>query len=232
MDRAIAKAKATGSGLAIVRRAGDSGALVSFTLRALKHDCIGVMFNNTNPYFAPWGGAERILGLPPVSIAVPAGEVFPVVLDTALTDVQQYFDRPELWAKPYDKPPLLTFATRREYALTVMIELLSGGLALMPLGRDKTRRGEVAVFVLAIHIPHFANSADFRTGVDRYVRQMKNVERAAGVEEIMLPGERGFREAERRRRDGIPVTEEVWSDTIEVCEEIGVNAKEFISKAS
>jgi LDH2 family malate/lactate/ureidoglycolate dehydrogenase len=44
-----------------------------------------------------------------------------------------------------------------------------------------------------------------------------------------MPGERGFREEERRRREGIPVHDKVWRDVVALARERGVDAERFIA---
>ncbi|HEU5314701.1 MAG TPA: Ldh family oxidoreductase, partial [Chloroflexota bacterium] len=43
-----------------------------------------------------------------------------------------------------------------------------------------------------------------------YVRQLKEVPTQEGFDEILLPGERAARTAAQRRREGIPVPDDVW----------------------
>jgi LDH2 family malate/lactate/ureidoglycolate dehydrogenase len=224
VDLAIEMAREQGTGAVAIHECGDTGLLAGFTLRAAEAGCIGIMFNNTNPYVAPWGGEDRLLGIDPFSAAIPAGSAYPVVLDMSIARPRPAFDEDAVWEQPFAQPPVLFFETVREYALTVMIELICGGLAGMPIGLDKGRRGECGAFVLALHVPHFADPAEFRARVDRYVAQVKAAPRAEGTEEILLPGERGFREHERRSREGVPVRESVWSNVARVCAGIGVDA--------
>jgi L-2-hydroxycarboxylate dehydrogenase (NAD+) len=224
IDAAVAMAREGGSGVAVIQECGDTGLLAGYTTRALDHDCIGIMFNNTNPYVAPWGGTEPVVGIDPFSCAIPAGAAYPVVLDMSIARPRPAFDEDAIWEQPFSQPPTLFFETLREYALTVMIELICGGLAGMPIGLDKEKRGECGAYAMALHIPHFADPGEFRERVDRYVLHVKGSPRAEDTDEILLPGERGFREEERRRRDGVPVREEVWANISRVAEGIGVDA--------
>jgi ureidoglycolate dehydrogenase (NAD+) len=223
MAAAIEMAERTGTGSAAIHECGDTGLLGGYTTAAAERDCVGIMFNNTNAYVAPWGGAERVMGIVPFSAAIPAGEAYPVLIDMSLAKARPAFDEDAIWEPPFPTPPMLTFDTLREYALTVMVELLAGGLADMPIGLDKERRGECGVFSIAVHIPHFTDPAAFRARVDRYISHLKSAKRAQGVEEILLPGERGFRERDRRLRDGIPVSDEVWTNVVRLAEEVGVD---------
>jgi LDH2 family malate/lactate/ureidoglycolate dehydrogenase len=229
MRAAIAKAQETGTAVATLRRSGDTGLLAGYTLMAASEDCIGLMFNNTNPYVAPWGGDEPTHGIDPLSVAVPAGAEYPIVLDMSITEAQPYFDLIERMSKPFPQPPLMRFATVREYGLSVVVEAICGSLTTMPIGRDRVLRGESAVFALAVHIPHFVDIEAFRAHVDGYVRGVKASKHADGFEEILLPGERGFREAERRVETGIPVPDDVWERTVALAERIGVDWQQALA---
>jgi L-2-hydroxycarboxylate dehydrogenase (NAD+) len=223
MDMAIGKASESGSCTFAIRNAADTGLLAAYTLRASAADCVGLMCNNTHPYVAPWGGDERTNGIDPLSIAVPAGEEYPVVLDMALTPAQPFHDVMSMWAPPFPPPPPMYFETVREYALSVMVELMCGCLNNMPLGRDKTVRGQCAVFGLVVHVPHFTPIDEFKAQVDRYVRQLRATKPAEGSAPVTVPGERGFREQDRRLREGIPVAEGVWVAFTRMADDIGLD---------
>lgn len=223
MLAAIEKANRTGTCAFAIRHCGDTGLLAGYTLLALEHECIGLMFNNTNPYLAPWGGAERANGIDPLSIAIPAGEAPPILLDMSITPGRLNFDDEYFGVRPFTPPPVKTFATVREYLLSVTLESLVGPLTGMPLGREKTKRGESAVFGLALHIPHFISMSSFRGGVDAFVRQIKATPTAPGVKEILLPGERGFREHARRSVEGVPIDEPLWQRMGRLLESLGVD---------
>ena len=229
MEMAIAKAQEAGSCVVVVRHAGDTGLLASYTTMALGEKCIGIMWNTTNAYVAPWGGRERRQGIPPLSMAIPARHAYPVLVDTTLTEAKPFYDHDHMWQPPFPPPPLIHFQSHREYAASAALELICGALADMPLGLDKTRRGECAAFLLAIHIPHFGNFEDFVRRVDRYVQQVKTAASADGATEVLLPGERGFREQERRQKEGIPVPDDVWARIVQLGTAVGVDFEEIES---
>jgi len=228
MKTIIDKAEVSGSCVGTIRSAGDSGLLGGYTTMALPQDCIGIMFNTTNPYVAPWGGAERTLGITPISIAVPAGQAYPIVVDMAVTRAQHLFNTDEAWKPPFPKPPLMLFETVREYVLGAVLEAICGGLTLNPIGRDKTRRGECAVVAMAIHVPHFVGMPEFLQAVDRYVDQIKSTPRDAAGTEIVLPGEREMKEQERRLREGIPVNAEDWAGVAALAADLGIDWEEAV----
>jgi len=91
--------------------------------------------------------------------------------------------------------------------------LSSGG------GCSTGKRWEIdvnGIFALAIDPERFSSASVFGDIASRFVDGVKGSRRAPGVDEILVPGERSFRERERRLRDGIPV----YRKTLTVIEEI------------
>lgn len=120
----------------------------------------------------------------------------------------------------------------RDLALTVAVDALGGALSGMKTAMDlgvpepvidgnRTPRGQV---VIAIDIDQFTPLDEFKAKVDRAIDQAKASPLAAGFAEILMPGERGYREEERRRREGIPVFRGVWDDVRRWSAERGVDA--------
>ena len=54
-----------------------------YTLLAARENMIGVAGTNALPTMAPWGGLDRIVGINPLSVAIPAQDGDPLVLDFA-----------------------------------------------------------------------------------------------------------------------------------------------------
>ena len=61
-------------GVLRVRGSNHCGAMAYHAIQALEHDMIGIATTNALPTMAPWGGAERILGINPLAVAIPAKE--------------------------------------------------------------------------------------------------------------------------------------------------------------
>jgi uncharacterized oxidoreductase len=59
--------------------------------------------------------------------------------------------------------------------------------------------------------------------VDKLSAWIKSSRRKPGVEEILLPGEIENRTAARRRREGIPLPDETWSQIHAAAGEMGVS---------
>lgn len=83
MDLAIEKARICGVGLVTVRNSGDCGMVASYSLRAVEQGMIGLSMSTGPLLVAPWGGRDVKFCTNPFSIAVPAGEEDPIVVDMA-----------------------------------------------------------------------------------------------------------------------------------------------------
>lgn len=132
MDLAIAKAQSCGIGAVAVRRSMHYGMASYHAMRALAHDMIGYSFtNNAGAVVAPTYACQPMLSTNPISMAVPAGQDIPFVLDMA-TSVIAYGkvkvahvkgqSIPQNWILDKDGNPT-----------TNPQDLLNGGV-LLPLG--------------------------------------------------------------------------------------------------
>jgi LDH2 family malate/lactate/ureidoglycolate dehydrogenase len=128
----------------------------------------------------------------------------------------------------------------RDLALTASVDAFAGALTGMKCALDlgvpepvvdgeRTPRGQM---VMAFDIAHFTDVAQFKAKVDRAIDQAKSSPRAPGFDEILMPGERGFREEARRRRDGIPIDRKVWVDLVAVAAERGVDAVAIVAASA
>ena len=68
------------------------------------------------------------------------------------------------------------------------------------------------IFMLAISPSIFLDREVFRDGVSELIERIKSARRAEGIGEILIPGERAFREREIRLREGIEVDEALWQE--------------------
>ena len=87
MELAIRKAQETGSGFVAVRNSNHYGIAGYYALMALPHDLIGFSLTNADTLVVPTFGRKALFGTNPISIAVPAGEERPYVLDMATSTV-------------------------------------------------------------------------------------------------------------------------------------------------
>jgi LDH2 family malate/lactate/ureidoglycolate dehydrogenase len=139
-----------------VRGSNHCGTMAYFVMQALPRDMIGLATTNALPTMAPWGGAERLLGINPLAVAVPAGAERPLVYDAAFSatahgKVRVYRQKglalPEGWAldregRPTTDPAaaleglLLPIGGFKGTALALLMGLLSSMLSGAAYGTE------------------------------------------------------------------------------------------------
>ncbi len=237
MDLAIAKAKRLGIGVVTARNCNDIGRLASYPLIAAARGLIGAIFVKTDPLVAPLGGRTRVLGNNPVCFAIPAGQENHIVIDFAISVAAAGKVRlamvhnepiPAGWmldshGNPTTDPRildqggvLLPFGAHKGYGLGVVNEVLGGILSGAGALSDYT--GTEAFLAMAVNVGSFMPLSDFTSKVDKLIVEIKSTPKAAGVQEILIPGEPEFRAQERRLKEGIPISEEVWREIKKTAE--------------
>jgi LDH2 family malate/lactate/ureidoglycolate dehydrogenase len=227
-----------------VRNSNHFGAAAYYSRMAIAHDMIGFSFTIGGiNHMTPWGGAEAILGNNPLSIALPAGEERPVVLDMAcsvaargkiIVAAKDGTPIPGDWAIGPDgqattdpvealKGFVLPVGGPKGYALTLMIGLLSTMLSGAAFGSEVTNMYEdlervqnVGHLFGVLPIACFMPIEIYKKRIDKAIREIRGVPRAPGVERIYLPGEREQILAEAQSESGIPIKSSVWAELLEV----------------
>ncbi len=87
MQLAIKKAREVGAGFVGVRNSNHFGIAGYYAMMALTEDMIGISMTNAAVLVAPTFGRDAMLGTNPISVAAPAGEAHPFVLDMATSTV-------------------------------------------------------------------------------------------------------------------------------------------------
>jgi LDH2 family malate/lactate/ureidoglycolate dehydrogenase len=253
MHQVIARAKHLGMAAAAVRGSNHCGAMGYFARMPLAHDMIGIATTNALPTMAPWGGAERILGINPLGFAIPAGREVPLIYDAAFSGtahgkIRVYFQKgltlPEGWAADKNGVPTTDAAEALEGLLLpigafkgvslamimgIMSSMLSGASYGTELGDMESgpKAGEDGHFVAAIRVSAFEDVRLFKDRVDRAIRQIHSSRRAPGVERLYVPGEP---EAERRAlygREGIPLNSVTLADIRDTAKAQGVSVSRY-----
>jgi LDH2 family malate/lactate/ureidoglycolate dehydrogenase len=248
MQAAIEKARQVGVAYVAVRNSNHLGACAYYSMMALPHDMIGFVFTNASPRLAPTGGVDRLFGNNPWSIAVPAGERLPVVLDMANSVVAAGKIRiaqkegkpiPEGWAlnrhgEPTTDPQealqgiLLAVGGYKGYGITLMVDLITGVLSDSAYGprvkgmEVNTGAAGTSHSFLALDLEAFGDVAAFKARMDAYIDEIKNSRKARGSEVIYLPGEPEFLRERERRVKGIPLQAKVAEDLRNLGKEYGV----------
>lgn len=215
MKRVIKKARGLGLALAAVRGSNHCGAMDWYTLMATRTDMIGLAGTNALPTMAPWGGTEKIVGINPLSIAMPAKKHPPFVVDlafgaTAHGKIRVYHQKgspiPDGWAFDAEGQPT-TDATKAlsgliqpigehkgvglGMAIGMIASLLSGAAYGTELGSmiEGPRPGLDGHFFAAIDIAAFQDVESFKERVDAVIDEVHESRPRAGASRLFVPGE-------------------------------------------
>ena len=250
MQTAIDRARHLGVAFAAVGGSNHCGAMEWYTLMAANRDMIGIAGTNAIPTMAPWGGLDKIVGINPLSIAMPAHSASPFVLDfafgaTAHGKIRVYHQKgapiPDGWAFDTEGAPTTDAAAALvgliqpigQYkgiglgmAVGMLSTLLSGAAYGTASGTMEAgaRVGRDGHFFAAINIAAFADPATFKKRVDDIVAEIHNSRRAAGVDRLLVPGEIEHTIETNFRQNGIRLAAATVDDLLSVAERLGVNA--------
>lgn len=248
MEQAIARAKTIGIAAVAIRGSNHCGAMAYYAMQALPHDMIGIAITNALPTMAPWGGAERILGINPLGVAIPAGEERPIVYDAAFSGSshgkirvykQKGLTLPEGWAlDKYGRPTtdpaaaidglLVPIGGYKGAGLAMIMGILSSMLSGAAYGtelgnmEDGPRAGQDGHFVAAINVAAFEDAARFKARVDVAIRQIHACKLAPGFGHVFAPGELEFITREEYARNGIPLNAVTLADLHHTALGLGV----------
>jgi LDH2 family malate/lactate/ureidoglycolate dehydrogenase len=250
MQRAVERAASTGIAAVAVRGSNHCGALATYVLQAVEHDMLGIVTTNALPTMAPWGGAERILGINPLGFGIPAGVERPLVYDAAFSasahgKIRVFQQRgqplPAGWAldvagRPTTDPSaaidglLLPIGDFKGANLAFVMGLLSCMLSGASYGTELgdmyagPRAGQDGHFACAIRIDAFEDVTRFKSRVDAAIRQLHDVQLAPGFDRVYAPGEKEFLTEADYRAHGIPLTRQTLEDVLETARQLGTEA--------
>jgi len=226
MDTAIDLASQFNIGWCSARNITHAGAVGYFALRAAERGCIGIVMTASGPLMAYHGAKVSGLSTNPISIAAPSTGL-PLLLDmststVALGKIMHAKDAglsiPPEWAIDADGAPvtdpaqvatLTPLGGPKGSGLSLMIEVMSSLLVANPVISTVLGGGKGAMngAAIAIKIDAFGAPEVFTDHVAGLGQRLKSLPKAPATDEILLPGERGFRLSQERMRDGIPLAD-------------------------
>ncbi len=239
VEIAIQKAKQTDVSSVAVSRCNEVGRLGGYACLATDAKMIALLMVNDHgggTCVAPHGGVEGRLSTNPIACAVPIEGKNPIVLDMSTSvvasgkiRVKQHRNEalPEGWlinsdgestTNPnnfYETTPaaILPFggiAAHKGFGLSVIVDILAGALTGAGSSRGDDARVGNGLFVHVMNVASFREFPAFSAEIERFINYIKSAKRAAGVDEILMPGERGWNEQRKREQEGIPIDDETW----------------------
>ncbi len=230
MKQVMNIAKLYGIGMVAVKNSNHFGVASYYSLMALEENMIGIVMTNASPAIAPFGTKTPLLGTNPLTVAVPAKNNKPIVLDMSMSTVArgkirmyalQNKDMPLDWGLDVNGNPtsdpnealkgsLVQIGGVKGSGLSLIVDLLTGVLTGTSLtGEVKTVTNmsgpsKTSHVFIAINIGSFINAEIYKNNVDMVIDKIKNLP-PKGDSEIYMAGEIEQNLMEKRKTEGIPV---------------------------
>lgn len=231
LELALQKAKDHGFGLVGTNNTNSStGAIGYYANKAAKAGFIGLVLSSSGEYVAMHGSYQALFGTNPFAIGIPtAGE--PIVFDMATSAIARFgiveaqtagrtipsdvaYDA---HGNPTTDPTaalagaIRTFGGYKGAALSMMVEILGHPLVNTTPHPDG-RKDDWGNLVLIIDPELLTDRDTFQQRVSDMVTKVKSTKKLPGVDEILVPGERGNRIlAEIMRTGEVEIEDKLWT---------------------
>lgn len=238
MQTAMAKARNVGIAYVGLRNTGHIGAAGYYCATAAREGFISMVTGNDIPSVAAPGSRGAVLGSNPIAYGVPVGKKDPIVLDMATAAVaggkiyaamQRGEPIPSSWlidleGKPTndgtlypDRAALAPMAGHKGYGFGLWCEIMSaivpGGNMTWQVGSwifdDASRPSFHNASFVAIDIAAMMPPEQFEQRLQRLIDEIHATKTAAGVERVLLPGEREWSLYQKAQTAGIVLPQDV-----------------------
>ena len=192
----------------------------------------------------PYGSAERFFGTNPIAVGIPVAGGAPIVIDLATSVVAEGKVRvarnkgetlaegliQDRHGQPTTDPndlyqggALLTLGGHKGSALSLLVELLGGALTGQGVpGLPSYERFHNGILFLFLSVDAFRPGQDFLADAAEVANRLRSLRPAPGFSSVAVPGDPERLQAERRRREGIPIDPTTWTQLEAVASGLGV----------
>jgi LDH2 family malate/lactate/ureidoglycolate dehydrogenase len=231
MRHAIRLAQEAGVGFVSVRNSSHCGAMATYALEACAHDMIGLAYTHATARLKTPNATRAFLGTNPICFAAPMQDEEPFCFDAAPTafsfnKVKQYGELglelpPDVAADknghmtldPSVADQLMPIGDYKGFGLSLMVEIMCGLLAGMPVGRDVSsmfgaplsEKRYLGHFFGAIRIDAFEEPARFKARLQKLVGDLRSERPQAGAEPVQVAGDPEKKSQAEREHNGIPL---------------------------
>lgn len=247
---AAALAASFGLGWCGVRRTSHAGAIGYFVQQVTKQGMVGIAMTASKPLMGYFGAKGEVLSTNPLAIGVPLPDGrAPLILDmstaaVALGKIMAAKDAdksiPVGWGvdadgadttDPHKVAAVLPMAGAKGSGLSLMIEVLCSLLvrnANIAPALTGGKGGGFNGMVLAVDPAAFGDRGEFLAQVADLARAIHAQEPSAGVDKVMLPGERGHEIERARLEEGVPLAAGTVKRLVEVALKLGIKPPEAL----
>ena len=234
MELAMEKARQCGVATVVCNNGRHFGAAAYHAQMALAHDMIGLSMTVGGLLVAPTHGAQAMVGLNPLAIAVPTKTEPPFIFDASMSSVAgnkirlaQRLGEDLLpgWVATADGAPMMEsgptpdeflmlplggtreIGSHKGYSLAASIDILSGILA--GAGAAVHRFNGVGHHFTVFNIEAFTDVNEFKQHMDDYLQALRETPTAPGAERVLYAGLEEHEQEIERAEKGIPYHPEV-----------------------
>ncbi|MBM4002473.1 MAG: Ldh family oxidoreductase [Planctomycetes bacterium] len=251
IDVAMRKARQVGIAYVGLRNTGHIGAAGCYAARAARAGMIAMVTGNDIPSVAAPGSRAAVLGSNPLAYAVPVANGDPILLDIATAAVaggkvyaaiQRGEPIPDTWLIGPDGLPttdgslypqqaaLAPMAGHKGYGFGLWCEILSavlpGGQMTWQVGSwifdEPSRPSWHNASFTVIDLDAVSPMDEFQQRLRRLIDELHAAPAAAGVERVLLPGEREWNNYRRAQAEGIRLPTDVCDKLVQASELTGV----------
>ena len=247
---AIQMAKEFGIGAVTVSNSSHPGAMASFVLKAAREGYLAFAFTNADALLRSHGGQRAYFGTNPICFAAPRKEAEPFCLDMAPTifswnKLLTYREKREKlpgeyaadeYGIPTSNPDLarslLPIGTYKGYGLAAMGEVLCGVLTGMPFGRaipamfttpmDQPRH--LGQFYMVMRVDICQPLSVFEERLQQMTDEVRQEPNLDG-EKVFLANDPQIAEAQLRKKEGIPVGDNLLEEFRNLASDLSVDLK-------
>lgn len=238
VDEAIARARATGVGLAAVTNSHHFGVAVYHLEKVSEHTMVGLAFGNSPAAMPAWGGKRALFGTNPIAAMFPRKNAAPLCIDLSLSEAargkvmiaaQQGKSIPSGWALDRDGQPttdakaaldgmMLPAGGVKGAMLALIVELLCVALTGAHFGYeadsffvDEGNQPRLGQAFLVIDPAALAGTDVYQSRVEALIEAM------CADRDVRLPGERRVRLAQRAQRDGVEIPDALHARLVQLA---------------
>lgn len=248
MKQTLSIAKIYGIGMTAVKNSNHFGVASYYSMMALEDNMIGIVMSNSSPAIAPFGTKTPLLGTNPLTVAVPAKNGKPIVLDMSMSTVArgrirmcalQSKEMPMDWGLDTEGNPtsdpnealkgsLVPIGGVKGSGLSLIVDLLTGILTNTAMTgevktvTDMSGPSKTSHIFLAIDIEKFIDPDLYKSNVDAVINTIKSLP-PKGDNEIFMAGEIEQNLMDKRKAEGIPVDFEVIELLNKLAESYGIS---------
>jgi len=255
IEKAIAKAEEHDVSVVGIVESHHIGRLGEYAEAAAAEGMMAMVwgggFGEKRPRVVPHGGRGAVLGTNPVAMGLPAGREPRMLFDFAtaassgvkIVNAQRTGQEvPDGWIVDKEGNPTnnvddllegggqLPFGAHKGYALAVTAEWLgrvfTGSAQYAQANRGGLYFSHSGAAMMVFRADLFQPFPDYSKRADRLRKRINAVPPAAGIEEVLIPGDPELQARDLRLREGIPIPDSLWSELVDLAASLGVSAPE------